>query len=48
MKKIIAQQDEVCGECGEEIPKGYWCYSDGDFVRCPECHEREEFAENYG
>lgn len=49
MDKIILQKDDICGECGCEIPKGDWCYSDGfDNLRCAECNEREEFAENYG
>lgn len=49
MDKFIAQKDEWCGQCGDTIYTGSWLYCDGwGNVRCVECYEKEEFAEQYG
>ena len=48
MDKFIAQKDEKCSDCDNEIPRGSWFYTDGfDFVQCQDCydlHEQEDPA----
>lgn len=49
MKKIIAQKEELCGNCGTEIEKGESCYSDEfDDVRCVDCYEFDLQGDIYG
>ncbi len=49
MEKIIAQKDELCGNCGCEIPKGTMCFSDeSEDIRCTDCRQDEMQGEIYG
>ena len=48
MDKIIIQTDSLCGNCGCELPKGSWAYSDGfDDLRCDDCYDNDQLGENY-
>ena len=41
MDKIILQSDSLCSECGCELPKGSFAYTDGyDNLRCVDCYEK--------
>lgn len=49
MEKIITQKDELCGNCGCELPKGTTCYSDeSEDVRCVDCYDNDLRGEIYG
>ena len=46
MLKYIAQQDEICEECGCDIPKGDIFYAadhdDTDYILCQDCYSEED------
>jgi hypothetical protein len=49
MDRFITQKDEICGECGFELPKGSPCFTDPyDNLRCIDCYEDEMQGEIYG
>lgn len=49
MKKFIAQKDEICGQCGVELPRGEFIMINYfDEVLCCDCYDNEYIGETYG
>lgn len=42
MSIFIAQVDEICVDCKDELPKGSVAYSDGALVHCVDCVKNGE------
>lgn len=48
LKEIIAQKDDQCGECGDDIAKGSRCYVNSyDYLVCYSCVANEVGYENF-
>lgn len=48
MADFIAQKDEVCSMCGEELPKGSFIHiTDDDEVVCEDCENQLDDNHDY-